>query len=611
MQSVVSSIFPIYEESKGDDISGSLQSIDLNSEPNVVKSSRLYFFAKLAQTILLRPIATVATLTYRIIKLITWVSTKSAINKVLGYHTESYDYFEREYLKTVKAVRDILFIPSMAKRCYLDMVAKSESFADDMNRIDFKSYPKVHQITEFQQYSSYLHGCKTFKVIRPDIAELPATSDPSLKAIMASHLFEANMMAINFGSPNVATFVTEECEDGTVETVKVDAKSLHRAEMSYHSTNGKIQSGVFIVPTNLPTEALDRFKKAAKEMEGSSHITCVNTNCRVLKAAGISIEAVEMEDVILPSTLMEHLLFRNVIYTDLDGNKHKVHFDILNTTPHSLEEYLEIIDTAVVSTRLRHRRRSADNEENRKARGEMANELIAQEERRLSDVISNHEVMDRNFGKRKITVSVPSFFGDFIAGIWGRHTIFEVDLSDRQADISEAFQNLAQEEAKGDRFVKLKPFPQVKPSLGTRLKRDFFFSGPMIRFLRRHMMGRVDALNLHTQDLFNLLKSTNGERFNYALLDDKVVLARAQANTKSEETHRKVADWALSKHALLAGRQAVYCSGELWYDNTQNCFMFNNDSGTYEPGFERVEVVVKLANNIFSTQRFQVAEQNS
>src|SRR5690606_16179082 len=113
-------------------------------------------------------------------------------------------------------------------------------------------------------------------------------------------------------------------------------------------------------------------------------ITCVNTNSRVLQEAGFSIEGVKMEDIVFPQTLMEHLLFRNVFYTDSDGNRHKVHFDIISTTPHKLEPYLEHVDTAVVGTRLRHQKRNADTEENQRARGDAAKALIAEEEKRLA-----------------------------------------------------------------------------------------------------------------------------------------------------------------------------------------------------------------------------------
>ena len=408
-----------------------------------VRPSRLHFFGKLVQTILLRPITTTATLAYRIVNLLTWVPLKGGLYKVCGYHTKSAAFFESEYLKTVKAVRDVLFIPSVAIRACEDLVATREKFVDDIARRPSQDYLNVQYTKGFQQFSSYMHGCETFEVTCPQgIIEFVATSDAALKTIMASHLFKPGIMAINFGSPNVAAFVTEKKADGSVQTVKVDAKSLWREPMSYHATNGKIQSGVFLVPTNLPKEALDRFKQAAEKMAGRKDITCVKTNCQVLKEAGFSIEGVALEGVIFPKTLMEHLLFRNVCYTDSKGIKHKVHFDILNTTQHSLEDFFEEVDTAVVGTRLRHRRRNADTVEDQRARGAAAQALIAQEAARLAAAGPAQRNKDEYLGQRKVTVSVPSFLGDAIARIWGRHTMYEVDLSDKRKEISRAFQGL-------------------------------------------------------------------------------------------------------------------------------------------------------------------------
>ncbi|GAB4230974.1 MAG: hypothetical protein Tsb0021_09180 [Chlamydiales bacterium] len=487
------------------------------------------------------------------------------------------------------------------KRTFMDMISRKEDFVDDLKCKSSEDYLKVPYTSNFQQFSSYLHGLKTFEVIKPTgITEFAATADGSLNTVMASHFLKPDMMAINFGCPNVATFVTEEQDDGSVQTIKVDAKSLKRAPMSYHPTNGKIQSGVFFVPKNLPEEALERFKAAAKNLEGRKDITCVNTNCRVLKDAGFSIEGAAMEDVFFPTTFMEHLLYRNVFYTDSQGVKHKVHFDILNTTKQDIESYLERVDTAVVGTRLRHKRRNADTEENQRIRGEAAKVLIAEEKNRLQQMAVN-SIKDDDLGRRKITVSVPSYLGNAIARIWGRHTMYEVDLSDKKEEIAQAFEELA---AQRNEESTLRPFPQENPSLGTRLKRDFFFTRPVIRFLRRNMKGNEDTVHLQTQDLFNHLKSTDGDHLNYVLLKDKIVLARVKANGNSNEAHRKTADWALSKHALLANREEVYCSGEMWYDKNKDRFMVNDDSGTYKPSLERTQLVARLANTFFDTQRF-------
>lgn len=579
-----------------------LQSTNNNRNINdKVLGSRVYFFGKLVQTITLRPLTTATVLALHTIKLLTWVPIKSGFYKVSGYHTQSAAFMKGEYLETVKAFRDFLFIPSIAKRAFQDMVGKRQDISDDTRVTPTAQYLKVSYDTRMDQFSSYQHGLETFRVIRPkEINEFPATSDAALLTIMASHIFHPGILAINFGSPNVATFITEKQGKDDVETTKVDAKSLWREPMTYHATSGKMQSGIFFVATTLPPEALERFKKAAEAMQGLKNITCVNTNCRVLQTSGFSIEGVALDEVVFPTTLMEHLLFRRVYYTDFEGKKHRVHFDILNTTQNTLEQFCEEVDTAVVGTRYRHDLRNADTVENQKMRSLLAQALIKEEKEHLASLpitLRRDHDYKEDFTRRKITISVPSLLGDALARIWGRHTIFEVDLSDKRKEIAEAFQQLA--EKNNQKSAKLLPFPQEKPSLLTRLKRDIFFSGPAIRFLRRHMMGREDEMHLHTEDLFRHLKTTRGERLNYVLLDDKVVLARVQVNDKAGDAHRIAADWALSKHALLADRQKVNCSGEIWYNEAQDRYEMNGDSGSYMPTLSHVEVAARLANEFF------------
>jgi hypothetical protein len=338
-------------------------------------------------------------------------------------------------------------------------------------------------------------------------------------------------------------------------------------------------------------------------MQGSRDITCVNTNCRVLQKAGFSIENVAMDEIVFPTTFMEHLLFRNVFFTDKEGKKHKIHFDILNTTEANLEALANQVDTDVVGTRLRHRRREADTEEMKLARGAQAKAVIALEEERLAKEVPPVWLKNNDLDRRKVTISVPSCLGNLAAYVWGRHTIYEVDLSDKKEEITQTF------------GTKLKPFFQKNPSIATRLKRDIFFSPFMIHLLRRHMMGRADVVHLYAQDLFKHLMSIPQEaRLNYVVLDDKVVFAKVHSNDNTDGTYKKIADWALSKHALIADRKEVHCSGEIWYDANQKCFMMNDNSGTYSPDLERVQKVVNLANTIFRAEAsnpiFKVAPQN-
>lgn len=562
--------------------------------------NRLHYFAMLVQTVLLRPVTSSVILAYRVVKLLTWVPLKACIKLLSGYHNEASAFMERHYLKTLKKVRDIALTPSIARQAYRDLMATHAVFVDDITPVPSSAYLNVTFNRSIQQYSSYLHGFGSFDVIKPEgITEFAATTDAELKTIMASHLFKPGMMAINFGVPNVATFITEKQADGSVQTIKVDAKSLKREEMSFHATNGKMQSGIFFVPTNLPEGALERFKSAATEMEGRKDVTCVNTNCRVLEKAGFSIEGVNMDEVTFPNTLMEHFLFRNVFYTDAEGVKHKVHFDIVKTTNQSLQEYFEAVDTAVVGTPLRHRRRKADTPANQNARGVAAKALIAEEAERLAEVKLDQSSEEVSLERRQVTVSVPSYLGEKVSKIWGRHTMYEVDLSDRQAEITARYKKLAEESGAGESY-KLSPFPQEKPGLGTRLKRDLFFSNPMIQFMRRHMMGSADSIYPPTQDLFKYLRSFKGERLNYVLLENKIVIAKVHPSGTNNKIYKRIADWALCKHALIAGREEIYCSGEMWYDEAKNRFVVNDDSGTYKPGPARVKLFAELANSFFN-----------
>jgi hypothetical protein len=569
---------------------------------------RMHYTLMFGNTVFIKPFTTTAKLIFRVFKLASWDVSNAVILKILGYHETAITSLQEKYINTARVARDALFIPSCVLSAFNDMIAKGDEFVGDLPVRGPQSYLNTIYNKRFNVFSSDMHGRKSFEVIQPcGIQEFAAESDGGLKTVMASHFLKSGLMAINFGIPNVATFITEAKEDDSVQTIKIDAKSLKRDNMVYHPTNGKIQSGIFFVPTNLPLEALDRFKNAAQKLEGRADITCVNTNCRVLKEAGFSIEGRELSDVILPTTMMEHLLFRNFIYKDMDGKKHKVHFDIINTTQQNLEEHFEKIDIAVVSTRLRHRMRNADTDENRKARGAAARALIEVERSRLEEEKkllksspSEQAVLD--LAKRKITISVPSYIANVFARIWGRHTLYEVDFSDKEEQIVAAFAGQ----------TKLPPFPQKKINFVTRLKRDFFFSQPMINFLRRHMMGHADNILVSTQDLFNYLRATDGEHLNYVILKDRVILAMINVNRNREGIHRQTADWALSKHALLAAREEVYCSGELWYDPEKQRYVINKDSGTYMPREEHVRIAAALANQIFETHlhgnRFEVAE---
>lgn len=583
-------------------------SIGLVNTNNDVKRNRSPFLWRFAQVILVAPAISTVEFSCRLVKLITWDIGKAGTLKFLGYHAKAASFLEKRYLQTGKVALDILLTFSNAGIILRKWRAKAD-FVDDLPRDISQSYLSVDHVKVRDKYSSNLYGIKKCTTIHPlGIKEFPAESDGSLNTVMASHFLNSDAWAICFGVPNLATFVTEKNKDGSMQTKKVDAASLWRKKPEVYNTKGKMQSGIYFVATNLPPEAKERYNEAAKSIaeEGTANITCVNTNCRVLKKAGFSIVGTDMEDIVLPKTFMEHLHFGDVFYTDNEGKRHKVHFDIINTTikdnpkkpdkKYDLQKHFEKVNLAVVGTWLRHLRRYTDTEENRQVRGANGRALIAEEKKRLEALPPAERVAASELAKRKVIVSVPSSLGNIISKFWGEHDLFEMDFSDKKDEIAKAFAGKQM----------LQAFPHENPGFFTRLKRDFFFAQPMIDFLHRHLMGYADVLDLDTKDLFEYLKGAG--RLNYVVQEDKIIVAKIDVDEGRkgffQKLFRDLGNWIMSKHGLLAERKVVHCSGELWYEeeNGEEHYFINGNSGTYLPDSERVEITANFVNSIFSTQ---------
>ena len=563
---------------------------DNSSGESFTYRSRCQIALKFAQTALIYPVERGTLFAFRLAKLFTWAPIKTTAYLLGGFFDEADSYFKRSYLKTVQVARDLLFIPSLQIRTLKDLFAKRTKDTSEPSGSK-ESDLKCDYVMITEQYHSYLYGTRTLQAIKPAIKEFPATSAPDLLTVMATHMFGENVLAINFGMPNVASFVTKNDSD-QLNTYKVDAKSLKRQDMTYHPTNGKIQSGVFLAIKNLPAEAIDKFNQAATNLakNKTSNITCVNTNARVLKEAGFSIEGVEMEDIIFPQTLFEHLIYRKVYFKGEDGQKVRVDFNVINTSKDTLEQHFAKVDTAVVGTRFRHALRNKDTPEAQKIRSDIAKKIIQKENDRI-DKDKLEIGADEDLSKYKLRVSVPSFLGRLLAKGWGKHTIYEVCLNEKTISEAGFEENLT-------------PFANSSSTLLTKLKKHIFFSPIMIRFIRRHMVGRMDEIMVSKDMLQKHLKSTNGDLLNYAVLDDKIVFSRVNTNKVSTSKIKKVVDWALSKHALIAGRRQAKCAGEIWYDTEQKNFKLNINSGTYTPLEKSGKKTVALANAIFGDNMF-------
>lgn len=544
---------------------------------------------KLAKIIILQPAAATLELIYRGIRLISYAPLQAIFGS--ANNEDAKTYMAVECIKTLQATRNVLAVPSKIAAALNETTVLGPRSTDVQPGLTPPEYLKTEYDISFQYFASEHFSRDNFKVITPrQIHEMPVFSDPSLLAVMGSHFLKSGLMGINFGCPNVALFTTHESSEDAGSVYKVDAKSMKREDMQYKDTHGKLQSGYFFIPTNLPKEAIVAVEEAAKKFQGRRDYTCVNTNCRILKEAGFTVENMDLEDCYLPTSCLENFLFRNVYYKG-----QKVHFDILKTTPLSLEEYYDKIDAAVITTPVRHHIRDQDPEENKKARDIEAKKIIAAEKKSLSQNFAQNIVnlvSDKVAEAREVKISVTSYFGDLAARVWGRHSLYEINLADMKTAIKDAFGSYS-----------LKPFPMENPSFMTRMKRDFLFSQTAINFLRTHMIDKYSKEKLNAKELLDLLKSTGGARLNYTLFADRIVFGRVSL-PQAEEGYKQAADWALSKHALLAGREEVLCAGEIWYDQASDLFLVNNDSGTYITRPDDVKKMVALANEMFKTDRF-------
>ena len=126
---------------------------------NSFNLSRLHFFVKVVETIFVTfPLKTIE-ISFRIVKLLTWDITKTGVSKLCGYHAEANNGFEREYLKTVRVARDILFTPYVVNCAFQDMIAKREEKISTANlNGDIQSSSlSINNNETFDLFSSYMY----------------------------------------------------------------------------------------------------------------------------------------------------------------------------------------------------------------------------------------------------------------------------------------------------------------------------------------------------------------------------------------------------------------------------------------------------------------------
>ena len=404
------------------------------------------------------------------------------------------------------------------------------------------------------------------------VKEQEAITRPGLMTVDATEIFRPGSVVFGFGLPNVYMAVVRDRS-----ATKVDAQSLYRGQTKLVENHGKVQSGFFIVPRNLPQEAMEAVVKAAQAAEGSRNVTCVATNTRILAEAGFTINGKS------PRTILPPELLGKALTGTLEFRGQPVPFDVVRTTPLALGKFIGQVQAALRNTGCRHLSYCLDSAQAKQARIQRASQHA--EVPPVSPEVSPTSASPGT--EHQISFSVPSRLGTLMRYVWGAHPIINIHFA--------ASLNV------GDYLPQtLKAFDIANPSLLTRVKRDVIFCTPVQSFLR-HGLAKISTAPQSFVDSDAPGMINTNEMHN-------VVLTRTGLKFMSNKVSLSAVDWLLSKHVLVAGKNAdVRFAGEMW-KTPDNVIHINRNSGTYRPSAAQLEQAVQLAQGLFPSLRIQAEE---
>mmetsp|Transcript_15654 Transcript_15654/g.44404 ORF Transcript_15654/g.44404 Transcript_15654/m.44404 type:complete len:560 (+) Transcript_15654:79-1758(+) len=434
------------------------------------------------------------------------------------------------------------------------------------------------QIAPVKKFETY--GNKSIPVydFSGVIVESPAITYPGLKTIRADQLFTPGSVFFGFGLPNVYTAHCYGPEDCRI----VAAKSLYRAEMCVRQTKGRVQSGVFFVPLNLPEEIINKVQERALSREGEKNVTCVAENLGILASAGFQLDGSNILDYRLPHGLFNDIVLGKKVFV----GSHEVAYAIVKTTPLSLEEYFDRIQNATRTTPIRHLNRAWDTEEAKEERKKIATDISKENERRLQQLSQGSFEAQKGESTFTVQVSETGTLGYYFRALWGSHVIYKLQLHKHPKHdlINELLPDT------------LKEFSMPDPSLFTKVKQHYLFSKSVVDMVRDLMASGFDEHTGFTQHNIHamLQPEVDGDqrRYNLVVTSREMILV-------SNSVYFGFVDWVLSKHVLISGYSPdVRFAGEIWKTEDGKIHV-NNNSGTYRPTNEQVQNAVKLANVFF------------
>lgn len=422
-------------------------------------------------------------------------------------------------------------------------------------------------------------GNRSYEVIDiRQMKEYPATNAPGIMNIDASRAFKPGTVFFGFGLPNV--YLGRVVDDGKFE--KFDAKSLMRAESQITETDGRTQSGVFLVPKNLAPEAIEKIEQIATENVGTRKVTCARANAIILHQAGFTVGRERMDGYLWPASLL-----RAILENGLEYQSEKIEFDIVISKPMLLEEFIYAIEDAQKPSKTLARHSQSDSEEAKELRRQKAQEIRSG----YSDLIPAEEGISKG-NTFEVYTGKATTLGTYFRKIWGAHVLYEVSLSaSYENNVSEFLPE------------KLKAFPQKNPSWGTWAKKNFIFSPASVWGIRYNMASDYTKHSgISEHDFIKMIEADTPElpnKYNFVITGEKIIIAKLNAG------NNKAVSWALCKHAIAANySDDVRFAGEFW-KGSDNVIYFNNNSGTYRPTPEHLEQAEQFLQSMFTQLKVQ------
>ncbi len=420
---------------------------------------------------------------------------------------------------------------------------------------------KQYLLLDYEEGFESLEGSSHFVTRIKGHEEFPAASDPNLKVVDAAKIFTEDTFFFGFGLPNV---YMGRVRDG--KFVKYAAKSLFRADSAIETTDGRTQSGFFLVPKSFPPSVLETIIQKVHEHEGERTSTCARSNATILAEAGCKIRG-EADDSLMGYFFPSSLL-RDFLEKGLDCGGIPIELDLIASTPKALPEFFAEItrQERVYYTARRHINTHCDTPQNKGLRLEEAKKIRTRND--SAPVLLSEEIDEVKFDIKTGKVGT---FGTYLRSIWGEHPIFEVDLRNQNVRVDDYL------------TTNLKAFPHQNPSWATRLKKELIFSPTVTDFLRSEMASDYNChRGICEKSLLGMLKDM---KYNFVITPDEIIIARLNNGQR--------VSWALSKHALLANyNDNVRFAGEFWKDG--DTIYINNNSGTYMPTEEMLAAAVSF-----------------